>query len=124
MPLTVIDLDDKTLAQALIKATGRKITFEAFITESIRAALDQEEGNVDAPIDVAAALAAALGAVGNLPSKKEFMLEDIAADWPNLTGGQRKSLGKAFKKAVKDSKPQIAKWLRRTSANKAVYVRT
>jgi hypothetical protein len=55
----------------------------------------------------------------------EFKLIDLCTDedWEALSGGERKSLGKGFRKAVEGMSLPIAKYVRRTSSNKAVYKR-
>ena len=63
-------------------------------------------------------------AVG-IPVGVEFHLDDVCdkADWEALTPGERKILGKSFRKAVESHIPQIAEHVGRTSGNKAIYRR-
>jgi hypothetical protein len=121
---TVIRWDSQTLVQALARADELKMSLDAFVAMCVRDATGLEEADKTVLFDVAALVGSATAAIKALPVKTEFTLEDVASeDWAHLTGGQRKSLGKAFRKAVETSDPQIAIWDRRTSANKAVYRR-
>lgn len=56
-------------------------------------------------------------------SGDEFHINNVCSDqiWGQLSSGERKRLGRLFRQEVESKK--IAKFLRRTSTNKAVYER-
>ena len=60
----------------------------------------------------------------DLAKNSEFSLDDVCPleTWSKLSSGERKSLGKTFRQKIEEAK--IARWDRRDSGNKAIYVRT
>ena len=60
---------------------------------------------------------------GEKVSGDEFHINDVCSDqvWEQLSSGERKRLGRLFRKEIESKK--IAKFLRRTTGNKAIYER-
>jgi hypothetical protein len=123
--LTILDFDEQLLSDAMRECIKQKIGFETFVANALRLFLNEPQQVAQASVDPSTILKTALVAARKLPSKKEFHLEDIivASDWDRLTVGQRKILGKNFRKAVEISVPLFAEHTGRTNTNKAIYKR-
>jgi len=120
-----IELDDALLAKALSECVERKINFEAFVEEAIRAALDEPGENDARDLDITGIVARAVDHARSLPPDSTFHTDGVCLpdDWKALNAGERKIFGKAFRKAVEGSTPQVAIHVGRTSGNKAIYKR-
>lgn len=121
-----VEIDDALLSRILIDSQEQEIGLDTFISEALNAAL-ASPNPVPARkvVNVDDLIASAVDRVHTKEIGSEFMLIDLCAneDWEALSGGERKSLGKGFRKAVEGMTPSIAEYVRRTSSNKAVYRR-
>lgn len=121
-----VEIDDALLSRVLIDSQEQEISLDTFISEALNAAL-ASPNPVPArkAVNVDDLIASAVDRVRAKEIGSEFMLIDLCTDedWEALSGGERKSLGKGFRKAVEGIEPPIAKYVRRTSSNKAVYKR-
>jgi len=121
-----LEVDDALLARVLSESQEQEISLDKFISEALDAAL-ASPNPVPAKkvVNVDSLIASAVDRVHTKQIGSEFMLVDLCTDedWEALSGGERKSLGKGFRKAVEGMKPPVASYVRRTSANKAVYKR-
>ncbi|WP_438395268.1 hypothetical protein [Caballeronia sp. DA-9] len=120
-----IEFDDALLAKALSECIERKINFDAFIEEAIRDALDEPDESDARDLDITGIVARAVDHARALPADATFHTDGVCLpdDWKALNAGERKIFGKAFRKAVEGSTPQIAVHVGRTSGNKAIYKR-
>lgn len=116
--LVTIQIQDDLLSTLLTHAQEAGSSVESFIEETLREALSQPAAENTV---VEGLLLAAIEGVAQIKSNAEFSLDDVidAGDWDLMTGGERKSLGRRFRKEAEGS--GIAKWLRRNSGNKAIY---
>jgi hypothetical protein len=126
MATIFIEIGESLLLGALLSSQGRGITLDIFIDEALNAALVPASSNpmsAQKETTVDDMIASALDCVRSKEVGSEFMLEDLCPDddWQTLSTGNRKSLGKKFRKAVVEMKEPIAEYVRRTSSNKAVY---
>lgn len=121
-----VEIDDALLSRVLIDSQEQEISLDTFISEALNAALASPNPvPVRKTVNVDDMIASAVDRVRTKEIGLEFMLIDLCTDddWEALSGGERKSLGKGFRKAVESLAPPIAKYVRRTSSNKAVYKR-
>ncbi|KVC62691.1 hypothetical protein WI72_09600 [Burkholderia ubonensis] len=121
-----VEIDDALLCRALTDSQEQEISLDTFISEALNAAL-ASPNPVPArkAMNVDDLIASTIDRVRKKEIGAEFMLVDLCTDedWDALSGGERKSLGKGFRKAVEGVVPPIAVYVRRTSSNKAVYRR-
>lgn len=115
-----LNIQDDLLASLISRAQEAGGSVEGAIDELLREALEQplpESTLVDS------LLSEAIEGIEPLVAGSEFSLDDVldADAWNSMTGGERKSLGRRFRKQVEMS--GVAKWLRRNSANKAIYLK-
>jgi hypothetical protein len=91
---------DDLLNTLLTHAQEAGSSVEGFIEETIRDALEQ---SVAEDTLVEGLLNLAIMGVENIEAKAEFSLDDVGAegDWSQMTGGERKSLGRRFRKWLK-----------------------
>ena len=126
MAKLLVDIEDALLSRVLVESQEQEVSLETFINEALASVL---AGGTPAPVrksvNVEALIAHAIAQVETKEPQSEFMLVDLCTgdDWEALSGGERKSLGKGFRKAVESQIPPIAQYVRRTSSNKAVYKR-
>ena len=122
---TFFEFDDALLAKALSECVERKIDFEAFVEGAIRDALDEPDENDARDLDLTGIVARAVDQARSLAPESTFHTDSVCLpdDWKALNAGERKIFGKAFRKAVEGSTPQIAIHVGRTSGNKAIYKR-
>ena len=121
-----LDLDDALLARVLNESQEQEISLDKFISEALDAALKSPNpAPAKKVVNVDTLIASAVDRVRTKQVGSEFMLVDLCTDedWEALSGGERKSLGKGFRKAVEGMEPPVAIYVRRTSSNKAVYRR-
>ena len=121
-----VEIDDALLSHVLIDSQEQEISLDTFISEALNAALaSPNPAPARKSVNVEDLIASAVGHASTKEIGAEFMLIDLCAneDWEALSGGERKSLGKGFRKAVESLAPPVAKYVRRTSSNKAVYKR-
>jgi plasmid stability protein len=118
--LISIQIKDDLLRALLIHAGQKGSTAEAAIDDILRDALDDpdlENKSLGAFLDEA------IRGVDAIENMAEFSFDDVlgSENWNRLSGGDRKSLGRSFRKEVE--RLGIAVWLRRNSANKAIYLK-
>ena len=125
MTQILIEVDDALLSAALIESQEQQITLDTFINEAIKTILADPNSPAPKPISIDTILKNTVECAKKTPQGHEFLLVDICTDddWNALSSGERKSLGKGFRKAVETASPQIAEHVRRTNSNKAVYRR-
>jgi len=122
----MLEIEDLVLLRALTESAKQQTSLAVFITHVLKAALESPNPvSPPLPNKVEDLIAATLVRVHAIAAGKEFLLSDVFADaaWQTLTGGERKSFGKNFRKAVESNSPPLAKYVRRASNNLAVYVR-
>lgn len=123
MSQLLIELSDELLAKALVESQEQQIELNMFIHEALLHYLGEENLPKRVSIGIETIIANAVTKVKDFQVGDEFMLHDICTetDWNSLGSGERKKLGRIFRKTVEDNAPPIANWIRRTSGNKAVY---
>lgn len=124
MAKLIISIDDTLLASVLREALERSQTLDAFISESVRAALSTMATSAEA-VDLGALLAQLVEQAKAKKSGERFYMDGLCTpeQWNVLNPGARKSLGKEFRKMVEDPTAPIASHQGRTSGNKAIYKR-
>ena len=118
-------IDDSLLSSALLASANRNVALDFFIAEAIRSALEKPGLPLRNSVKIDDILQNALRIVQSKRRGERFFLKDIcdAQDWERISGGERKSLGKSFRKAVESSNHPIARHVGRTSSNQAIYER-
>lgn len=118
--LVNIQIKEDLLLALLTQARKNGSTVEVVIDEILRDALDDPDLESKS---LGAFLALAIDGVDAIENMAEFSLDDVLGyeEWNRLSGGDRKSLGRSFRKEVE--RLGIAVWLRRNSANKAIYLK-
>jgi IS4 transposase len=124
MAKLIISLDESLLASALRAALDRSQTLDAYITESVRAALSPVSILAETT-DLGALLRELVERAKAKNPGERFYLDSLCTPekWNALSPGARKSLGKEFRKTVEDSASPIASHQGRTTGNKAIYKR-
>lgn len=122
---TCIEVDDLLLAKVLSECVERSVSFERFLIDALRDAVEDHGTSDEREADIPALVAMAVTNASALAVASTFHLDDICPPdaWRMLNVGERKIFGKAFRKAVEGSSPQIALHVGRTSGNKAIYER-
>lgn len=118
-----IQINESTLARSLMTIQDLGQSLNEFIGAALESVLVTPIED-QAPMELLSIIVVkAVNNAKQLPSKAEFSLDDVCTteDWRTLSVGERKSMGKSFRKSVEGS--GIAKWDRRNSANKAIYIR-
>lgn len=125
MTQIIIELEDSLLSASLIESQEQQISLDLFINEAIKSMLTEPNLPIQKPIKIEDILENTVECAKRKVTGEEFLLVDICTNdnWNSLSSGERKSLGKEFRKAVENATPQIARHVRRTSSNKAVYQR-
>ena len=118
----MIELDERVLAGILIQATELNINLNKYI-ESILNSTMLKPIEPKTLLDLDLLVNQAIQNAEKKVSGDEFHINDVCSDqiWGQLSSGERKRLGRLFRKEVESKK--IAKFLRRTSTNKAIYER-
>ena len=113
----ILDIKEDLLKVLLNISDG---DLETFIDEVLREHIDAP-GIEDRGIDLFLNLA--IEGVSKINKMTEFSIDDVLSneEWRRLSPGQRKSLGRSFRKEL--TRLGIASWLRRDSANKAIYLK-
>ncbi len=118
----IIELDEKVLAHTLEEATKLKFNLNEYIKNVLsNTELKQIEPKIH--LDLDSIINQAIQNGEKKVSGDEFNINDVCSDqiWEQLSNGERKRLGKLFRKEVESKR--IALFVRRTSANKAIYKR-
>ena len=128
MATLFLNVDDSLLSRALLNSQEQGISLEAWVHEALKAAsLSQAPDAPHKTVNVDSLISRLLEKARAVNIEGEFTLNELCddSDWNALTSGERKSVGKAFRKALEDthSHPPLARFVRRNSANKAIYQR-
>jgi hypothetical protein len=125
MTKLIIEIDDSLLSKALMESQEQEVSLDTFINEALTAALAEPIAQPRKTVSIDTILQNAVEQAKSLKVGTKFLLADICSfeDWESLSSGERKSLGKGFRKTVEGSEPQIAEHVGRTSGNKAIYRR-
>lgn len=125
MSKLIIEVEESLLSKVLIECQKQKVDLDNFIKDALAARLSNQELSNNISISVPDVLRKTCEKARAMPLGREFLLMDICdkSDWVSLSSGERKTLGKQFKKMVEGTIPPIAKYVRRTSSNKAVYMK-
>ena len=122
-----VGIDESLLVRVLAASLAQGKGFEDFLEAALRTAVGEPVGQVSTPVQESASalLMLAVQRAAAISAGTEFHLDDVCeiADWETLAPGERKILGKSFRKAVEGHTPPIAKHVGRTSGNKAIYRR-
>ena len=124
-----ITLSDSILAAALTEATTRNIPLEVFIESAIRGAISsptvQPSLQPNRTDNIETLLQSAVSAARSKPAGTKFFVQELCnpQDWESTTPGERKVLGKKFRKIVECQDDWIAKHIDRTASNQAIYQR-
>ena len=120
-----IALSDSILAAALTEATTRNIPLEVFIESAIRGAISSPTAQPSPTVKIETLLQSAVSAARSKPSGTKFVMQELCnhQDWESTTPGERKVLGKKFRKIVESQDDWIAKHIDRTASNQAIYQR-
>lgn len=112
------EMKNDILAALLARSRENGSSIEDVIDELLREALEQPQVE---SVNVSKILAESLANVRNMHPDTEFTLEDVVSkeSWEAMSGGDRKSFGKLFRKETESS--ELAEWKRRSSGNKAIY---
>jgi hypothetical protein len=118
--IVTLDIKDEVLAALLERSSSTSSTVEELLNTLLASALDQP---MTETVDHQQVIKLALTKVQRLPAGQEFTLDDVIDQdaWQIMSTGDRKSLGKAFRKQAEAS--GLAAWSYRNSSNKAIYTR-
>jgi hypothetical protein len=118
----IVSLDERVLTGILSQATELNIDLNTHIENVLNNAMlkpiePKTSLNLNLLVDQV------IQNAKNKVSGDQFHIDDVCSDqmWDQLSSGERKRLGRLFRQEVESK--EIAKYLRRTSANKAVYER-
>ena len=122
----VLEINEALLSKALISSQEQGMDLNTFLCEALDTAIVSKAPEPESLVLTTDDLIAKV--VDRARTKEvgvEFMLVDLCTtdEWESLSSGERKSFGKSFRRAVEDVTPPVAKYVRRTSSNKAVYER-
>ena len=123
MTQIIIDLDDASLRAALATSQKRNISLDELISEALRLQEDEDTEEVSPKPLVGDLVQTAISAANKIEIGKIFHLDELFTpdEWESLGPGDRKSLGKIFRREIEEE--GIAEHVGRTSANKAKYKR-
>jgi len=125
MARLIIEIDDLTLSKALLESQEQEVSLDVFINETLAAMLAEQKSATNKPLSADEILQNAVKRAKDIPVGEQFTLVDLCVeDWEILSSGDRKRLGKEFRKAVENSKPITAEHIGRTSSNKSLYKRS
>jgi len=114
----MIDVEEPLMEKVLAECTLRGITLDSFASLAFKLPLMQSNA-------ASSLLPKLVASARALPSGSEFHLAKLcpASDWRAIGAGERKSLGKGFRKEVEGATPPIARHIGRTSNSQAIYQR-
>lgn len=114
------NIQDDLLASIISRAQEAGVSAENTIDDLLREALEQP---LPESTLVESLLAEAIERTQSVGAGSEFSLDNLLDfdAWSSMSGGERKSLGRRFRKQVEGE--GIAVWLRRNSGNKAIYLK-
>ena len=118
----MIELDERVLTGILIQATELNINLNTHIENVLNSTMLQPI-EPKTPLILDSIINQAIQNAEKKVSGDEFHINDVCSDqvWEQLSSGERKRLGRLFRKEIESKK--IAKFLRRTTGNKAIYER-
>jgi hypothetical protein len=118
----MITLNEKVLAGSLNQAIEQDIDLNTYIENALNNTL-LKPIEPKKPLALNSLINQAIQNSEKKTSGAEFHINDVCSDemWEQLSSGERKRLGKLFRQEIESRK--IAEFLRRTSANKAIYKR-
>ena len=118
----MIELDERVLTGILIQAKEFNINLNTHIENVLNSAM-LKPIEPKTPLILDSIINQAIQNAGKKVSGDEFHINDVCSDqvWEQLSSGERKRLGRMFRKEVESKK--IATFLRRTTGNKAIYER-
>lgn len=124
MAQIILTLDDNILSRVLLEAIEQESTLEDYLSDAIAQVLEIPVEK-KAVVDIERIIETALHIAATKQVGDEFLLSDVCGvdDWASMGGGERKQLGKGFRKAVENRASHIAVFMKRTTGNKAVYKR-
>lgn len=126
MATVLLHVKDSVLAD-IFKSMPHDAEFNDFLSEVIISGMKNlalPAGGLSSSVgNLSRVLRASVEQARHLATGKEFHLDEVCpvGDWKTLSPGERKSLGKLFRKALVDE--AIASFAGRTSTNKAIYIR-
>jgi len=120
-----ISISDSVLSATLVEAVRRNTPLDAYIEGILKAALSSTAFQPRPSINMEALLQRAVSVAQSKPSGTIFLVKELCnpLDWESTTAGERKVLGKRFRKIVEDPDNRIAQHDHKTSSNQAVYIR-
>ena len=123
MAQILINIDDNLLSLLLGQCNGQGSSLEQHVNILLRSALSSLEEYQEK--DFEDIFQNILDRVQNLEQGTKFTLTDICIenDWKSLGSGERKTLGKKFRKVVENNDPQLAVVFERDTNNKSVYIK-
>ena len=118
----MIELDERVLTGILIQATELNINLNTHIENVLNSTM-LKPIEPKTLLDLDLLVNQAIQNAEKKVSGDEFHINDVCSDqvWEQLSSGERKRLGRLFRKEIESKK--IAKFLRRTTGNKAIYER-
>ena len=118
----MIELDERVLTGILIQAKEFNINLNTHIENVLNSAM-LKPIEPKTPLILDSIINQAIQNAVKKVSGDEFHINDVCSDqvWEQLSSGERKRLGRMFRKEVESKK--IATFLRRTTGNKAIYER-
>lgn len=124
MPQLLINIDEITLSKLLLEAISQEVSLEDYLSDTIAQVLQLPVVEKEA-VDIERIIEFALDIASTRAVGEEFLLHQVCGidDWNSLSSGERKRLGREFRKAVENRAAHIAVFTRRTSGNAAVYRR-
>lgn len=123
MTSVILNFPENLLTKMLGESQSRGVTLETFILEAMARSVATPDTCEMKAVSIEVILDKALKEAQKLPVGESFFVKDLCsqADWACLGAGERKVLGKYFRKKAENMAKPIAKWIGRTSSNQAIY---
>jgi hypothetical protein len=120
-----LDLSDEVLSDALVEAKRRAISLDDLVAESLKRISGQNGSGVPNSKDTATLVELALERARARKKGDQFTVPDLFSrdEWQRVTPGNRKTVGKLFRREVAAGKHPIAIFLKRNQVNQAVYLK-
>lgn len=116
-----IEISDTLLIKVLASATAKGISLDAYL-EEVLADAEEDEEEAHGFTDLDSALELAIQRAKGLPAKKDFQLQHLFSDPEWASVASPRWFGRKFRPAVE--KAGIAKYIDKTTTNKAIYRRS